>query len=173
MLARGRWFSPASSTTKTGRHDIAEILLKVALKHQKSNQINSVFQRILCDNLDTKAQTSLSLVSSLVQLWICILVSIWWLIQMIQEFSLLLRIKKKIFSPLQPKYFESQGAVCRKLNQHWLIDCLTPLNLHCTMMLHKNNVSFPLLVLEKKMFKILLNFPLLGCPLVPYQPNLH
>jgi hypothetical protein len=32
-------FSPASSTTKTGRHDIAEILLKVALKHQKSNQI--------------------------------------------------------------------------------------------------------------------------------------
>jgi hypothetical protein len=26
----------ASSTTITGRHDIAEILLKVALKHQKS-----------------------------------------------------------------------------------------------------------------------------------------
>jgi hypothetical protein len=68
LLARGRWFSPASSTTKTARHDIAEILLKVALKHQKSNQINSVFQRILCDNLDTKAQTSLTLVSSLVQL---------------------------------------------------------------------------------------------------------
>jgi hypothetical protein len=38
LLAHGRWFSPgtpASSTTKTGRHDIAEILLKVALKHQK------------------------------------------------------------------------------------------------------------------------------------------
>ena len=34
LLAQGRWFSsgtPASSTTKTGRHDIAEILLKVAL----------------------------------------------------------------------------------------------------------------------------------------------
>jgi hypothetical protein len=31
---------PASSTTKTGRHDIAEILLKAALKHQKSIQIN-------------------------------------------------------------------------------------------------------------------------------------
>jgi len=35
--------TPASSTTKTGRHYIAEILLKVALKHQKksikSNQI--------------------------------------------------------------------------------------------------------------------------------------
>ena len=45
LLANGWWFSPrtpASSTTKTGRHDIAEILLKVALKHQnqiKSNQI--------------------------------------------------------------------------------------------------------------------------------------
>ena len=33
LLAQGRWFSPgtpASSTTKTGRHDIAEILLEVA-----------------------------------------------------------------------------------------------------------------------------------------------
>ena len=31
LLAHGRWFSPdtpASSTTKTGRHDIAEIMLK-------------------------------------------------------------------------------------------------------------------------------------------------
>jgi hypothetical protein len=39
LLSHGRWFSPgtpASSTTKTGRLDIAEILLKVALKHQKS-----------------------------------------------------------------------------------------------------------------------------------------
>ena len=39
LLAHGRWFSPdtpASSTTKTGHHHIAEILLKVALKHQKS-----------------------------------------------------------------------------------------------------------------------------------------
>jgi hypothetical protein len=35
LLAHGRWFSPTSSTTKTGRHDIAEILLKVALKHQQ------------------------------------------------------------------------------------------------------------------------------------------
>jgi hypothetical protein len=26
LLAHGRWFSPASSTTKTARHDIAEIL---------------------------------------------------------------------------------------------------------------------------------------------------
>jgi hypothetical protein len=28
--------TPASATTKTGSHDIAEILLKVALKHQRS-----------------------------------------------------------------------------------------------------------------------------------------
>ena len=26
MLVRGRWFSPASFTTKTGRHDIADTL---------------------------------------------------------------------------------------------------------------------------------------------------
>jgi len=39
LLAHGRWFSPASSTTKTGRHDIAEILLKVALN--TINQIKS------------------------------------------------------------------------------------------------------------------------------------
>jgi hypothetical protein len=35
LLAHGRWFSPgtsASSTTKTGRHDIAE----TGVKHQKS-----------------------------------------------------------------------------------------------------------------------------------------
>jgi hypothetical protein len=41
LLAHGQWFSPgtpASSTTKNSHHDIAEILLKVALKHQKSNQ---------------------------------------------------------------------------------------------------------------------------------------
>jgi hypothetical protein len=38
LLAHGRWFSPdtpASSTTTTVRHDIAETLLKVALKNQK------------------------------------------------------------------------------------------------------------------------------------------
>jgi hypothetical protein len=42
LLAHGRWFSPgtpASSTTKTGRHDIAEILLKVAL-----NTINQIIK---------------------------------------------------------------------------------------------------------------------------------
>jgi hypothetical protein len=34
--------TPASSTTKTGHHDIAEILLKVALNIKKSNQINQM-----------------------------------------------------------------------------------------------------------------------------------
>jgi hypothetical protein len=31
LLPHGQWFSPASATTKTGRHDVADILLKVAL----------------------------------------------------------------------------------------------------------------------------------------------
>ena len=39
LLAHGRWFSLASSTTKTDRHNIAEILLKVALCN--TNQIKS------------------------------------------------------------------------------------------------------------------------------------
>ena len=42
LLAHGRWFSPASSTTKTGRHDITEILLKVALN--TINQSKSINQ---------------------------------------------------------------------------------------------------------------------------------
>jgi hypothetical protein len=39
LLAHGRWYSPASSTSKTGRHNIVEILLKVALSNK--NQIKS------------------------------------------------------------------------------------------------------------------------------------
>ena len=41
LLAHGRWFSldtPAFSTTKAGRHDIAEILLKVALNTKNPNK---------------------------------------------------------------------------------------------------------------------------------------
>jgi hypothetical protein len=44
MLSDGRWFSPgtpASSTTKTGRHDIAEILLKVALNTKRNTSIKN------------------------------------------------------------------------------------------------------------------------------------
>jgi len=47
LLAHGQWFSPgtpASSTTKTGRHDIAEILLKVAL-----NTINQIKSNLVLD----------------------------------------------------------------------------------------------------------------------------
>jgi hypothetical protein len=49
LLAHGRWFSPgtpASSTTKTGRHDLAEILLKVALNTK--NQIKQIWHFIYC-----------------------------------------------------------------------------------------------------------------------------
>ena len=58
LLAHGRWFSPgtpASSTTKTGRHDIAEILLKVALNTK--NKIKSKYSwrgeldTTLCDKV--------------------------------------------------------------------------------------------------------------------------
>jgi hypothetical protein len=55
LLAHGRWFSPgtpASSTTKTGRHDMAEILLKVALN--TINQIN-----LYATILHTKPKTRL------------------------------------------------------------------------------------------------------------------
>ena len=40
LLAHGRWFSPGtpdSSTIKTCRHDIVEILLKVALNTKNQN----------------------------------------------------------------------------------------------------------------------------------------
>jgi hypothetical protein len=52
LLAHGRWFSlgtPASSTTKTGRHDIAEILLKMALNTK--NQISQAMKKIKLDKV--------------------------------------------------------------------------------------------------------------------------
>ena len=45
LLAHGRWFSPgtpASSITKTGLHDIAEILLKVSV-YTKNQSIKSFY----------------------------------------------------------------------------------------------------------------------------------
>jgi hypothetical protein len=51
LLAHGRWFSPgtpASSTTKTGHHDIAKIA-ESGVKYNKSNQIKSVSPIILLD----------------------------------------------------------------------------------------------------------------------------
>jgi hypothetical protein len=48
LFAHGWWFSPgtpASSTTKTGRHDIAEILLKVVLNTKNlQNKTKSTMQ---------------------------------------------------------------------------------------------------------------------------------
>jgi hypothetical protein len=51
LPAQGRWFSsgtPASSTTKTGRHDIADILLKVALNtnNQSINNEHNSYRKI-------------------------------------------------------------------------------------------------------------------------------
>jgi hypothetical protein len=46
LLSHGWWFSPgtpASSTTKTGRHDKAEILLKVAVKKKKKKNHPHVY----------------------------------------------------------------------------------------------------------------------------------
>ena len=37
LLADSRWFSPAFSTTKTGRHDIAEILLCLMINFKPEN----------------------------------------------------------------------------------------------------------------------------------------
>jgi hypothetical protein len=52
LLANGRWFSPgtpASSTTKTGRHEIAEILLKVALNTKIQNQSIKSIRCTFCE----------------------------------------------------------------------------------------------------------------------------
>jgi len=46
LLAHGRWFSPGtllSFTTKTGHHDIAEILLKVTLKAYRLSEMIFLF----------------------------------------------------------------------------------------------------------------------------------
>ena len=63
LLAQGRWFSPgtpASPTTKTGRHDVAEILLKVALNTKiHSNSYYSCY--ILTDTLQrTRSESNIS-----------------------------------------------------------------------------------------------------------------
>ena len=50
LIANGRWFSPgatASSTTKTGRHSITKIILKVALKSIKQSALLAFEKQIL------------------------------------------------------------------------------------------------------------------------------
>jgi hypothetical protein len=54
LLAHGRLFSlstPASSTTKIGRHDIAEILLKVVINttNQIKSSIDFYIGKKICD----------------------------------------------------------------------------------------------------------------------------
>jgi len=59
LLAHGRWFSPstpASSTTKIDRHDVAEILLKVALN--TINQINQSMTSMTGIYLQSEQQDS-------------------------------------------------------------------------------------------------------------------
>jgi len=51
LLVKARWFSPgipASSTTKTGRHDIAETLPLVIFNLQKSTCFRVLVLFILC-----------------------------------------------------------------------------------------------------------------------------
>jgi hypothetical protein len=51
LLAHGRWFSGYSGffTTKTGRHEIAEILLKVALNTKNQNQSIKSIRCTFCE----------------------------------------------------------------------------------------------------------------------------
>ena len=80
LPAHGLWFYPgtsASSTTKTGRHDIAEILLKMTLntKNKSINQIiwkgkqyrgrTSQFQRFLLFLYLSIKQISFSIISDI------------------------------------------------------------------------------------------------------------
>jgi hypothetical protein len=43
IVATGRWFSPVSSINKIDRHDITEILLKVALNTINQPNLKSLF----------------------------------------------------------------------------------------------------------------------------------
>jgi hypothetical protein len=50
--------TPTSSTTKTGGHDIAEILLKVALKHKISNQSIQIMYLVQIYMITTRSHGS-------------------------------------------------------------------------------------------------------------------
>ena len=54
LLVHGRWFSPgtpASSTTKAGRHDIAEMLLKVTLDTKKTKDYHRLPNKSLTKSI--------------------------------------------------------------------------------------------------------------------------
>ena len=54
LFAHGRWFSPgtpASSTSKTCRHDIAENIVESGVKHQKSKSCYTILAFYLSKSL--------------------------------------------------------------------------------------------------------------------------
>ena len=60
-MVHGRCFSPstpASSTTKTGRHDIAEVLLKVSLNTINHKSINLIFTDNIISLYSFKSNTA-------------------------------------------------------------------------------------------------------------------
>jgi hypothetical protein len=64
LLAHGQWFSPgtpASSTSKTGYHDITEILLKVALNtiKQTNKQTNNFHPVMDFDSINYRCNTKI------------------------------------------------------------------------------------------------------------------
>jgi hypothetical protein len=68
-LARGRWFSPCppgSSTNKTDRHDISEILLKVALNTIKQTLHHLYIQKYMCSVKSTSPWSRFELTTSVV-----------------------------------------------------------------------------------------------------------
>ena len=91
LLAHGRWFSPgtpASSSCKTGHHNIAEILLKVTLKHPKKKKKSSIILtvRSYSKQLDilTNREISLNVYSFLKSR----LIADWWVENVIIDMTL-------------------------------------------------------------------------------------
>ena len=56
LLAHGRWFSPASSTTKTGRHDIAESGVKIPKTNQNHQTNYMIYIYTRSENLNYKGK---------------------------------------------------------------------------------------------------------------------
>ena len=79
FLAHGLWFSPgtpASSTTKTGRHGIAEILLKVALttKDQSMIHVGDISRMIYVRYISRRSSCFfISLFLNISSLYVCLL----------------------------------------------------------------------------------------------------
>jgi hypothetical protein len=71
LFAHGRWFypgTPVSFTTKTGHHDIAEILLKNGLKYQKIK--NQVKLFILKDDCELRGSDLITVNGPVENVWL-------------------------------------------------------------------------------------------------------